>query len=110
MIALLRALSGLIIWAVAFSMIYALQGLSCSPRLSTWVAILPYQGREVLISVWVAFLLLLGWLSWHLLWGPARQDWSHQSLPEWLAPSLALTGLVATAFTGFPVIFATMCA
>lgn len=105
MIALLRAMSGLIGWAVAFSVLYGIQGLVCSPRLAPLVSTLPYGGREVLITVWLLFLALLAWASW-ALWHRERND----TLLDWLAPILALTGLAATLFTGFPVAFATTCA
>ena len=104
MIALLRALSGLILWAGAFSLIYGLQGLLCSPRLSGWTSALPYDGRELLIGTWLLCLALLGWLSLRL-WRGRKSG----SLLEWLAPILALTGAFATLFTGFPVVVATTC-
>ncbi len=104
MIALLRTLSGLIGWAAAFSLIYGLQGLVCSPRVEGLTRGLPYDGREFLIGAWLLCLILLGWLSWRL-W----RDRQMETLLEWLAPVLALTGLAATLFTGFPVAVATIC-
>lgn len=104
MIALLRALSGLIAWAGAFSLIYGLQGLVCSPRLAGLTSVLRYDGREFLIGTWLLCLSLLSWLSLRLWRGRKKE-----SLLEWLAPILALTGLVATLFTGFPVVVATTC-
>ena len=104
MIGLLRASAGLIGWALAFSLIYALHGLVCSPRLSNWISTFAFGGRELLIGAWLICLALLSWLSWRM-WPAQRKD----SLLEWLAPILALTGLVATLFTGFPMVVATTC-
>lgn len=105
MTALTRAMAGLIGWAAAFSLLYALQGLVCSPRLADLTGNLPWGGREVLILAWLFCLGALAWLSWRL-WPPAHS----RPLLEWLGATLALAGLASTAFTGFPVLFATTCA
>jgi hypothetical protein len=104
MTALLRAISGLIGWALAFSLIYGLQGLVCSPQLARVMTALPLGGRELLIAAWLLCLTLLASLAW-VLWHRATRE----TLLDWLAPTLALTGLAATTFTGFPVVFATTC-
>ena len=90
MIALLRALSGLILWAGAFSLIYGLQGLLCSPQVSGWTSALRYDGRELLIGTWLLCLALLSWLTLRLWRGRTKE-----SLLEWLGPILALTGFVS---------------
>lgn len=104
MIALVRAVAGLIGWAIAFSLLYGLQGLVCSPRLAGVAAALPYNGRELLTAAWLLFLAVLAWASW-VLWHRNRGE----IMLGWLAPILALTGLGATFYTGFPVLFATTC-
>lgn len=104
MTALLRAIAGLIGWAIAFSLIYGLQGLVCSPRLAGVMTTLPLAGRELLIGAWLLCLALLAWLAFALS-RLARRE----TLLDWLAPILALTGLGATIFTGFPVVIATTC-
>lgn len=105
MIAFLRSMTGLIGWAIAFSLIYGLQGLVCSPRLASLVGNLPLEGREVLIAAWLLSIAVLAWATW-VLYHRNRRD----TLLDWLAPVLAITGLAATAYTGFPVVFATTCA
>ncbi|OWK28308.1 hypothetical protein [Sphingomonas mucosissima] len=105
MIAFARAMTGLIGWAVAFSVLYGLQGLVCSPRLAPLVGPLPYNGRELIIGAWLLFLTILAWASW-AIW--RRQQ--NGTLLDWLARILALTGLASLLFTGFPVVFATTCA
>lgn len=105
MIAFIRAMTGLIGWAIAFSVIYGLQGLVCSPRLAGLVGSLPFAGREVLIAAWLLSLALLAWASWALC-SRSHRD----TLLDWLAPVLAIIGLAATAYTGMPVVFATTCA
>lgn len=105
MMALLRATAGLIGWALAFSLLYAVQGLVCSPRVWPWVHALPLSGRELLIAAWLLCLAALAVLTMRLWPGPGRQP-----MLRWLAGILALIGLVSTAFTGFPVLIATTCA
>lgn len=104
MIALLRATSGLIVWAIAFALLYGLQGLACA---GGWDAIsagpLPL-GQAVLVLVWLAFLVLLGWMVWHLGRHPAEGAFMHR-----LGLGIAITGLAATIFTGFPVVATSMC-
>lgn len=99
MTTILRAVSGLIGWALSFSLIYALQGLVCSPRFA------PFAAREILIGTWLLCLAALGWLAFLL-----RPSTPRPSLADWLGFVLAVTGLVSTLFTGFPVLFATTCA
>lgn len=101
---LLRALSGFILWAAGFAALYGLQGLVCAPQLAGTVGKMPLAGRELLMALWLAFLALSGWWT-HRLW----QSRSRESLLDWLAPILAVTGTLATIATGFPVLFANMC-
>lgn len=101
---LLRAVSGLIVWAISFAALYGLQGLICSPRLSGRFSLLPYDGRELLVGIWLLFLGTLAWMAWRM-W-PDRQQ---KPVVSWLAPVLALTGLFAAFYTGLPVVFTTIC-
>lgn len=104
MIALLRAVAGLIVWALAFSAIYGLQGLVCGLRWQA-VALGPLSlGRALLILLWLAFVALLSWMNWRF-W-PRRKD---SGLLSRLAAATALIGLVATAYTGLPVVSTSVC-
>jgi len=59
------AVSGLIVWAFAFSAIYGLQGLVCGLGWPA-VALGPVSlGRALLILLWLAFVALLSWMTWH---------------------------------------------
>ncbi|WP_431470826.1 hypothetical protein [Sphingosinithalassobacter sp. LHW66-3] len=102
MIALLRAVSGLIVWAVAFSALYGLQGLVCA---AGWQAtrLGPLSlGRAMLVLLWLGFLALLAWMSWRFAHGS-------RDFLGLLAIGLALVGLVATAYTGAPVLAGSIC-
>lgn len=104
MIALLRAVSGLIVWAVAFSALYGLQGLGCALG---WDAIMvgPLQlGRAALIALWLGFLALHSWMIWHF----AVQDPVGTFLSR-MAVAIAIIGWVATIYTGVPVVITSMC-
>ncbi len=104
MIALLRAVAGLIVWAVAFSAIYGLQGLVCALGWQA-VSLGPVSlGRLLLIVLWLGFVALLGWMSWRF-----RQDWQEGSFLGRMAFAMAVVGLVSTAFTGAPVVSTSVC-
>ena len=102
--ALLRAISGLVLWGVGFSVIYGLQGLVCSLGLHS-MALSPLSlARLLLLLAYVAWLAMHLWLWWRL-W-PLRAG---PGLLDRLAAGLALVGLVATAYTGFPVAVTATC-
>jgi hypothetical protein len=104
MTALLRAISGLALWAVGFSVIYGLQGLVCALGLHS-VAFSTFTiARLFLLLIYVAWLATHFWL-WRRLW-PRRAG---PALLDRLAAGLALVGLVATAYTGFPVAVTATC-
>lgn len=103
---LLRATGGLIGWAVAFSLLYGLQGLVCSPRAAGWTDGLPLHGRELLVACWLLYLAALAGFSWRV--GPCAA--SGASVAAWLAPVLGWVGTLSLAITGMPVVFATTCA
>ncbi|WP_188054124.1 hypothetical protein [Sphingosinithalassobacter sp. CS137] len=94
MIALLRPVFGLIVWAVAFSALYGCRALSALGPLSL--------GRALLILLWLAWLALLSWMS--------RRYWRGRSdFLGRLAAALALVGLIATAYTCAPVLAGSIC-
>jgi len=104
MIALLRAVSGLIVWAAAFSALYGLQGLVCAFGWQA-TALGPLSlGRALLIVLWLAVLALLSWMAWRF--------WPRQQGPSFLnrlAFAIAVIGLIATAYTGLPVVSTSVC-
>ncbi|MET1756085.1 hypothetical protein ABVV53_11550 [Novosphingobium sp. RD2P27] len=104
MTALLRAVSGLIVWAVAFSALYGLQGLGCALG---WDAMMvgPIQlGRAALIALWLAFVAVQAWMIWHF------SHHTHGSMfLNRLAVAIAVIGWVATIYTGVPVVTTSMC-
>jgi hypothetical protein len=105
MIALLRAVSGLIGWAAAFTMLYAVQGLSCA---------LGWDGVQVLGISAARILLTLIYLAWlaalaGLFWVLRRRAKSGDLLTR-LGPACAVIGFVSTLYTGFPVLTTTTCA
>lgn len=100
---LLRASGGLLLWAASFSLLYALQGLSCALR---WGQIPMPPGTVsswVLIMTWSIFILIASlWIhkASRLAVGIERQ----------LALSSAIIGLVAIVITGSPVLTNAPCA
>lgn len=104
MIALLRAVAGLVVWAVAFSAIYGAQGLVCARG---WhdVAIGPVGvGRALLVMLWLVFCALLGWMTWRL-----RRAWHGGVFLDRLAAASAVVGLISTVYTGLPVVATAVC-
>ncbi len=97
---LLRAVSGLIVWAATFALLYGLEGLACaeSQRGS------PAFGRLALILPWAGALGVLGWMTWYFA---SRR----QGMPflDRLAVGSAATGLAATLYTGVPILAASRC-
>ncbi|OWK30457.1 hypothetical protein [Sphingomonas dokdonensis] len=104
MIALLRAVAGLIVWAVAFSAIYGAQGLVCARGWQD-VAIGPVGlGRALLIALWLAFCAVLGRMTWRL-----RCAWHGGVFLDRLAAASAVVGLISTVYTGLPVVATAVC-
>lgn len=97
MTGLLRACTGLIVWAAVFSLLYAVEGLGCAGGWDTGVL------RAVLVAIWAVSVAGLGWLSWR--WWPKRGD----VLIDWMAGAIAVIGLVSTIWTGFPVMILSAC-
>lgn len=105
MIALLRAVGGLIAWAVAFTMLYAVQGLSCALGWDGVQALGISAARLLLVATYIGWLAALAWLCWYLRPRPGRAE-----LLQRLGLICAVIGLVSTLYTGFPVLATTVCA
>lgn len=104
MTALLRSVAGLILWAVAFSAIYGLQGLSCA---FGWDAIElagSSVARIILIATYAVSVAVIAWLCWRL-----RPGSNTMSFLGTLAFASAIIGLISTIYTGMPVLALTIC-
>lgn len=97
MTGLLRACTGLIVWAAVFSLLYAVEGAGCANGWDAGVL------RGALVAIWLAGIGGLAWLSWR--WWPARGD----ALVEWMTGVIAIVGLISTVWTGFPVAILSAC-
>lgn len=104
MIALLRAVSGLILWAIGFAMLYAVQGLSCALDWDAAQVAGISTARLVLIAIYLFWLAALAWLCWRLRPQSGRTD-----LLEWLGLTCAVIGLFSMLYTGLPVVATTTC-
>ena len=94
---LLRACSGLIVWAVLFSLLYAIEGIGCAQG---WDAT---ALRGVLVAIWlvgIAGLIAL------VIRAHRHRD---RDLMARLSFRVALSGLVATIITGVPVATLSLC-
>lgn len=94
---LLRACSGLIVWAVLFSLLYAIEGVGCAQG---WDAT---ALRSVLVAIW-----LIGIAGLIALVIRARRH-RDRDLMARLSFRVALSGLVATIITGVPVATLSLC-
>lgn len=109
MSALLRILSGLLLWAVAFAAIYGLQGLGCALE---WQRhrVGPVDAlRAALVLAWLAFLagsLLLAWRGASL---ERRREVAGERALVRLEYGIALAGAAAIAWTLFPVAWVSAC-
>lgn len=96
---LAKLVAGPMLWALIFSLVYGLHGWVCAGQPGP--EDLDHLSRSVLIGVWIMGLLAFIPLMQLTRPGPDRQD---------RLPRLATwTGLVATAFTLFPVVMTTSC-
>lgn len=102
---LLRTLSGLILWAVAFCVLYAVQGLSCGLGWDQAPVLLGLSlSRWLLVGLYIAFVVAHLWLvRW--LWPLAGA----KGLIARLAPTLAVIGLISTVIIGLPATTLTIC-
>ncbi len=102
MIELVRLVSGLVLWAIAFSTLYALHGLGCSLGWSKQVVFGLSQSRMLLLAAWILFVAI----QCGLLRRMARQKETHL---DWMARAIGWIGLVATLVTGLPIIAISSC-
>lgn len=102
MIALVRMVSGLILWAAAFSLLYALHGLGCSLEWTDVVTFGLTQAKAALIATWAGLILahsiLIAWL---------RR--SRETRMDRIAITTGWIGLFATLVGGFPVFAISSC-
>ena len=94
---LLRACSGLIVWAVLFSLLYAIEGVGCAQG---WDAT---ALRGVLVVTWLAGVAALSVLTYCSV-----RDRS-KDLTARIRLYLSATGLAATFVTGLPVATLSLC-
>jgi len=100
---LLRISAGLLLWAVSFSLLYALQGMSCALGWDMILLPIGSVSRWLLGIVWLAFLALSGWLIRCAMGTP-------RGLERKLALSSAIIGFAAILITGSPVLLTSTCA
>ncbi|MCW2370235.1 hypothetical protein [Sphingobium sp. B11D3D] len=104
MTALFRAMAGLIAWAMAFALLYAVQGLSCAWGWDDAGLASVSAARVVLVVIYLVSVGAAAWLCWVFRPRSSRMD-----LLAWLAFASAVTGLVSILYTGIPVLTATIC-
>ena len=100
---LLRISAGLLLWAASFSLLYALQGMSCAMGWDMIPLPMGNLSRWVLTIVWLICLTLSAWLI-------RRAMGATKGLERKLALSSAITGFVAILITGSPVLITSTCA
>lgn len=102
MIALVRMVSGLVLWAASFSVLYALHGLGCSLEWTDVVAFGLAQVKAALIATWggliVAHGLLVVWLRRF-----------RETQIDRIAIAIGWIGLFATLVGGLPVFAISSC-
>ncbi len=104
MTGLLRASAGLIIWAIAFTALYGLQGLSCAFGWDAWSLGGVSFARLLLLLVYVGSGVLLAFLCWAFRPRAADTDFTDR-----LAFTGAIAGFFSLAYTGIPVVAASVC-
>lgn len=102
MTALIKMVSGLIAWAVSFSVLYALHGLGCARGWEGEVAFGLTQARALLLVVWA---LLIGAHVLLLLWLQRHRDTQMQRI----GITIGWIGLGATIVTGVPILAISSC-
>ncbi|MCW2365720.1 hypothetical protein M2341_001167 [Sphingobium sp. B7D2B] len=109
MTALFRAMAGLIAWAAAFALLYAVQGLACAWGWDDAGLASVSAARVVLVVIYLVSVGAAAWLCWVFRPQPVRPESSRMDLLAWLAFASAVTGLVSILYTGIPVLTATIC-
>ncbi|MBB4087283.1 hypothetical protein [Sphingomonas carotinifaciens] len=102
MIALLRMSAGLIGWAIAFCLLYALHGIGCASGWATTPVMGASLHRVVLLAAWIGSVAAT--LALALRWrepGPALTDRA--------AAVLAWVGCAATVAGGLPILLVPDC-
>ena len=102
MTALVRVVSGLVLWAVDFSTLYALHGLGCS---SGWTGSGTFGlswAKLLLLAVWIS---LIGTHCILLRWLVRRKD----TQMERIGIAIGWIGLGATVVTGAPIVVVSSC-
>ena len=100
---LLRTSAGLLLWAVSFSTLYALQGTSCALGWDEIPLPMGSLSRWLLTILWLIFLALSVWLIRSAMGMP-------KGLERKLALSSAIIGFAAILITGSPVLLTSTCA
>lgn len=106
--ALLGSMAGLIGWAGAFTLVYALHGIGCARGWHEVAVGATSLQRAALVGAWLACLLALAWLVRRAGRSPHRGR-PEQRLLATLAQASAWSGLAATVFTLFSVLVASPC-
>ncbi|MHA6723910.1 hypothetical protein [Sphingomonas sp. RS2018] len=104
MTALLRMSGGLIVWAVAFCVLYALHGIGCGAGWATMRIAGVGLHRAALVAAWLACLAAGGAVVL-----ATRSGRDGAALIERTAWRIALVGLAATAITGLPIVTIPAC-
>ena len=95
MTALIRMISGLVLWSMAFAVLYALQGLGCARGWTDPAVFGLTQTKAGLIALQVVL----------LLWLLRRRD----TQMERIGIAIGWIGLGATVITGLPILAISTC-
>jgi hypothetical protein len=104
MSALLRMTAGLTLWAIAFCLLYGLHGIGCARGWATIAVAGTSLHRAALAALWIACLA-----AGAALVARSRPHRHAQALVDRAAFPIALIGLVATLFTGLPILLLPAC-
>ena len=102
MTALIRMISGLVLWSIAFAVLYALQGLGCARGWTDPAVFGLTQTKAVLLAVWAG---LIASQVVVLLWLMRRRD----TQMERIGIAIGWIGLGATVITGLPILAISTC-
>ncbi|WP_066846502.1 hypothetical protein [Croceicoccus marinus] len=100
--ALTRMVSGLVLWAAAFSILYALHGFGCSLGWTGPSLFGVTQVKVLLLAVWGILIVTHGLLMLWLL----KQ---HETQMERIGIAIGCIGLGATISTGMPILAIPSC-